>query len=60
MERAFFVYGFAKNERENIRKDETAALKKLAASLLSLSEEGMNALIETGAYVEVKHNGKAV
>src|SRR5580704_14012059 len=29
--RWFFVYGFAKNERDNIDDDEQAALKKLAA-----------------------------
>ncbi len=29
----FFVYGFAKNERSNIGKDEEIALKKLAAAL---------------------------
>lgn len=32
--RAFFVHGFAKNERDNIEKDELVALKKLAAELL--------------------------
>lgn len=32
-----FVYGFPKNERSNIDKDETEALKKLAAHLLSLT-----------------------
>jgi hypothetical protein len=30
-ERAFFVHGFAKNERNNIRDDELAAFKMLAA-----------------------------
>ncbi len=32
----FFVYGFAKNERDNIDRDEEAALKQLAAALLSM------------------------
>ena len=59
-ERAFFVYGFAKNERENIRKDEKTAIKKLASCLLNLPEEGVNALIENGAYVEVKQNGETI
>jgi len=60
MERAFFVYGFAKNEQGNIRRDEKTALKSLAPYLLNLSEEGVNALIEDGAYVEVKYNGETV
>lgn len=33
--RAFFVHGFARNERENIEEIELAALKKLAAGLLA-------------------------
>ena len=32
-----FVFGFPKNERSNIDKDEAEALKKLAAHLLSLT-----------------------
>ena len=32
--RAFFVYGFAKSEQDNIGKDELAALKVLAVELL--------------------------
>jgi len=60
MERAFFVYGFAKNEQENIRRDERTALKTLAPYLLNLPEEGVNALVEDGAYAEVKYNGETV
>jgi hypothetical protein len=37
--RWIFVYGFAKNERSNIDKDEERALKKLAAYLLALTPE---------------------
>ena len=39
----FFVYGFAKNERDNIRENELKALKKLATKLLAFD----NAQIET-------------
>ena len=35
--RWFFVFGFPKNERSNIDKDEEGALKKLAAHLWSLT-----------------------
>ncbi len=34
-ERAIFVHGFAKNEMDNIRQDELAALKKLALLMLA-------------------------
>ena len=35
-ERAIFLYGFAKNEKENIDKSELSYLKKLGNDLLSL------------------------
>ena len=60
MERAFFIYGFAKNERDNIRKDEKTAIKKLAPFLLNLTEEGVDALVKNGAYVEVRQNGETI
>lgn len=40
--RWFFVYGFPKNERSNIDKDEEEALKKLAEHLLSLTDEALD------------------
>lgn len=39
--RWIFVYGFAKNERSNVGKDETEALKALAAYLMSLSQAAL-------------------
>ena len=40
-ERPFFVRGFAKNERDNIREDELTALKALAASMLSYDDAAL-------------------
>lgn len=37
----FFVFGFPKNVRSNIDKDEEEALKRLASYLLSLSAPGL-------------------
>ena len=37
----FFVFGFSKNMRSNIDKDEEEALKKLASHLLSLSPSAL-------------------
>jgi len=34
--RAFFVHGFAKNEKDNIEREDLAALKRLAAEMLAL------------------------
>ena len=57
MERAFFIYGFPKNKRDNIQSDEKETFKKLATHLLNISDKNVEALIEDGAYVEVKKNG---
>jgi hypothetical protein len=51
--RWFFVYGFAKNERDNIDDDEEAALKRLAASLLSLHQQALAKALEAGEVTEV-------
>jgi hypothetical protein len=37
----FFVFGFAKNEQDNISKKEKEALKKLADYLLALSPQAL-------------------
>lgn len=51
--RWFFVYGFAKNERDNIDDDEEAALKKLAASLLTMAQQALAKALEAGEVMEV-------
>jgi hypothetical protein len=49
----FFLYGFAKNERSNIDKDEEEALKELAAQLLSFSQEQLVKAENKGELIEV-------
>jgi hypothetical protein len=51
--RAFFIDGFAKNERDNIRDDELQALKKLAGELLNYDEVALAKVLATGFFVEV-------
>ena len=51
--RWFFVYGFAKNERDNIEKDEEAALKELAAKLLTMPPQALAKAVEAGELIEV-------
>lgn len=41
----FFVYGFAKNERDNIENREVQALKRLAAVLLGMDVNAINQLL---------------
>jgi hypothetical protein len=51
--RWIFVYGFSKNERSNIDKDEAEALKKLASELLSLTPEAIEKAKSAGELMEV-------
>lgn len=48
-----FVYGFPKNARSNINKDEQEALKKLAAHLLSLTAQALDKAQRAGELIEV-------
>ena len=48
-----FVYGFPKNERSNIDRDEEEALKKLAAYLLSLTALAVAKAEQAGELMEV-------
>ena len=52
-ERWIYIYGFEKNERDNITKKELEALRLLAADLLRLSDEQVLAAIRQGVLVEV-------
>ena len=53
-DRAFFVYGFAKNARANIKADELDGLKKLAKELLGYTDRQLEQAIGGGAMIEVK------
>ena len=48
-----FVFGFPKNERSNIDKDEAETLKKLAAHLLSLTPQALGKAQGAGELMEV-------
>ncbi len=56
-ERAFFVYGFAKSQQDNISSDEQAAFKQAAGHILDLSDEHLKELIRKGQFSEVDDNG---
>lgn len=59
-ELAFFVYGFAKSDRENLRPNEVAAFQTLAGEYLSLDAAGLEGVQSVGAIIEVKSNEQAV
>lgn len=52
--RAFFVHGFAKNEQDNIRADEVAAFKMLAARLLAFDNAALAQAVAAGVLMEVR------
>ncbi|OQY43561.1 MAG: hypothetical protein B6247_31500 [Candidatus Parabeggiatoa sp. nov. 2] len=52
-ERAFFMYGFAKNKRDNIEDNELKALKVLAKKLLNYTDKELSNAIEAGEIIEV-------
>ena len=59
-ERAFFVHGYAKNERDNIRDDELIALRKLAATLLADDDEALAASLASGTLIKVICDDQAI
>ena len=59
-QRAFFVHGFAKSDRDNIRDDELAAFKLLAVALLAYDDAALARAITAGVLMEVKDNGETV
>ena len=53
-DRAIFVHGFAKNEKDNLSKKELNAFKELAKILLELTQDAINTAIKNGDFIEVK------
>lgn len=53
-EKMFFVYGFAKSDRDDIRKDELIAFRKLADEMLVLDNKALAAAMRNGTIMEVR------
>jgi hypothetical protein len=53
-DRAVFLYGFAKRERENIDPDELLTLQEIGAAWLAANERRMAQAVEDGALQEVR------
>jgi hypothetical protein len=54
-DRAFFVYGFSKKDRDSLRQDEEERFRKMAGSYFSLSESDLSGLLAIGDFMEVKN-----
>jgi len=52
-DKAFFIFGFAKNERANINAKELKALKLLAKELLSYSNKKLEQAIKINELIEI-------
>lgn len=51
--KAFFIYGFAKNKRDNVDENELKALKKMAKIYLGLSDEELITAVQLGKLIRV-------
>jgi len=53
-EKAFFIYGFAKNERSTVGDDELDALKLLAKEVLSYGPTKLAKAIKAGELIKIE------
>ena len=53
-DKTFFVFGFAKSARGNIRADELKGFKALAEVMLGFDEAALGMALESGAIIEVR------
>ena len=51
------VYGFAKSNRDNIRRDELKAFRKLAGEMLTLDDKALAAAMTNGTIMEIECHG---
>ena len=52
-DKAIFIYGFSKNQKANITAEEVAALKKLAKTYFTYTEEGIKKLRRAEEFIEI-------
>ena len=54
--RAVFLFGFAKNDMDNIDDDELKELRKAAAELLGWSDDEVAVMVAGGKWMEIEHD----
>jgi hypothetical protein len=52
-DKTFFVYGFAKSDRDNIDRKEKSDYKELAKKYLNLSDEMIERAVKSGKFIEI-------
>jgi hypothetical protein len=56
--RSVFLFGFAKNERENIEAAELKTLRDIAGSFLKANDEQIAQALKDGTLIEVQHGNE--
>lgn len=56
-DKAFFIYGFAKNMRANIKVEELKGLRAYAQLLLNYDDKELSQAVKSGALIEVESDG---
>ena len=54
-DRAIFLFGFAKNERDNIGDKQLTTLREIVASWLAADDKKIAQALKDGLLIEVKH-----
>lgn len=57
-DRAIFLFGFAKNERENIDGDQLKTLREIVASWFAADDRTIAQALKDGLLIEVQHGNK--
>lgn len=55
-DKAFFMYGFAKNQQDNISAKELKALKAMAKQVLGYTPAQLRVVLNAGEFIEVRHD----
>jgi hypothetical protein len=55
--RAVFLFGFAKNELDNIDDDQLATLRETAALWIAAHAQKIDRALKDGLLIEVRHDG---
>ena len=58
-DRAFFLYAFAKNERENIEDSELQTLRDIGNELLAHGDSALDEAVRNGKLLEIENVEKA-
>ncbi|MEK6746760.1 MAG: type II toxin-antitoxin system RelE/ParE family toxin [Pseudomonadota bacterium] len=59
-DKAFFVYGFAKNEKSNIENNDLLDFRRLAADMLGYAELEIAKAVKNKLLIEVEYENKTI